>query len=493
MSTQPEHLSRVVTGRDEMNFAEFPIALLSDRAPAGQNTLVFEDTVRDKGTGQPVVRKLTIRGADGLGLPTSTDADVLIALIQVTKQRSDFGERRVHFTRYELIKFLGWPDKGASYRRLREAFDRWMGVYLTYDNAWWDNRRKSWVTEKFHVLDNVTIYEREPTPRKNEQNVLPFSSFVWNEVVFRSFRDGYLKRLDLDFFFSLGTATAKQMYRFLDKHFHHAGRLEYDLETFAFQHVGLSRSSCKAPNGGVHTGKIREKLGPAVKELEERGFLEPLPLEERFRQVRRGEWRVVFVEHRGRQKGPKELVAPPKVSPLEQALIDRGVTPAIALDLVAHFKPDRIQAQLEVFDTLAAAKDKRVSKNPAGFLVKAIQKDYLKPKDVETPTEKRQKAERKTQAEQRAAEAAAKREAAEKARLAAERAPLEAYWDALTPAQQRELEAEAVRTAEPWIREKLTGKGAKPSALADAYRRAAIDRLIRQRLAEPTLPGLEDA
>ena len=30
-----------------------------------------------------------------------------------------------------------------------------------YEKAWWDNSAKSWVDEQFHVLDNVTLYDRE--------------------------------------------------------------------------------------------------------------------------------------------------------------------------------------------------------------------------------------------------------------------------------------------------------------------------------------------
>ncbi len=30
-------------GKDEMNFAEFPIALLTDRVPKGQKSIKFED------------------------------------------------------------------------------------------------------------------------------------------------------------------------------------------------------------------------------------------------------------------------------------------------------------------------------------------------------------------------------------------------------------------------------------------------------------------
>ena len=36
-------------GRDEMNLADFPLAVLASRAPKGIDSLVFEDTVWDKG------------------------------------------------------------------------------------------------------------------------------------------------------------------------------------------------------------------------------------------------------------------------------------------------------------------------------------------------------------------------------------------------------------------------------------------------------------
>src|SRR4051794_10522543 len=47
-------------GRDEMNLAEYPIALLADRAPKDVKTLVYKD--KDQ--------TLTITGSDLLGLPT---------------------------------------------------------------------------------------------------------------------------------------------------------------------------------------------------------------------------------------------------------------------------------------------------------------------------------------------------------------------------------------------------------------------------------------
>ena len=36
-----------------------------------------------------------------------------------------------------------------------------MGVTLYYQNAWWNKKRRCWVDEKFHVLDNTRLFQRD--------------------------------------------------------------------------------------------------------------------------------------------------------------------------------------------------------------------------------------------------------------------------------------------------------------------------------------------
>ena len=291
--------------KDELNLAEFPIAALTDRIPDGQTTLVFEDRL-ERRDSPPIVRRLTIMGTHKHGLPTSLDDEVLVGLIQLTKRRSNFTDPRVQFSRYELIELLGWPQSGQSYRRIEEALHRWVGVVLMYENAWWDNEAKSWVDEQFHVLDNVTLYDRErwrtsarsgkagkgeKSGSKVDKPPLPLSSFRWNEVIFRSFQSGNLKQLDLEFYLKLRLPTTKRMYRFLDKRFYRRSRLDFDLRTLACEHIGLSRSY--APT------ELKRRLKPALEEMEQLGFLEPLGPEERYSYVKRGCWRIIFI--RGRQ------------------------------------------------------------------------------------------------------------------------------------------------------------------------------------------------
>src|SRR5580704_15720624 len=88
-------------GRDEMNLAEFPITLLTDRVPKEQKEAVYQDEIFDERTGRTLSRKLTIT-AGNHGLTTPVDDEIILALIQLTKIKNNFTRRKVEFTRHEL-------------------------------------------------------------------------------------------------------------------------------------------------------------------------------------------------------------------------------------------------------------------------------------------------------------------------------------------------------------------------------------------------------
>ena len=362
--------------KDELNLAEFPIAALTDRVPDGQNTLVFEDHLEQR-DGPPIVRRLSISGHGKLGLPAALDDQVIVGLIQLTKRQNNFTNARVYFSRYELIELLGWPQDGHSYRRIEEALNRWVGVVLSYENAWWDNDEKSWVDETFHIIDNVTLYDREKAMNKASsakgKRPKPMSSFRWNEVMFRSFQSGNLKQLDLEFYLGLRLPTSKRLYRFLDKRFYHRERVDFDLRILACEHVGMSREY--APT------ELKRRLRPALDELEKNGFLEPLHDNERYVNVEKGRWRILFVrgpKRRAEEDAAKETNT---AEALHAELTSRGVHHLVASDLVSKHPSDRIRAKIEVFDWLVGHSDQHVQRNPAGYLVASIRDDYAIPDD----------------------------------------------------------------------------------------------------------------
>lgn len=439
--------------KDELNLAEFPIAALTDRIPDGQTTLVFEDKLERRDSA-PIVRRLTIMGTPKHGLPTSLDDEVLVGLIQLTKRRSNFDDPRVSFSRYELIELLGWPQSGQSYHRIEESLNRWVGVTLMYENAWWDNTAKSWVDENFHVLDNVTLYDRErrktgktkasakgsKANAKVEKAPLPLSSFKWNEVIFQSFQSGNLKQLDLEFYLKLRLPTTKRMFRFLDKRFYRRIRLDFDLRTLACEHIGMSRSY--APT------ELKRRLKPALEELEQLGFLEPLTPEERYSYVSRGCWRIILI--RGQATQAADVTIDAGLADLVVALKERGVSAKVSADLVAHHPHDRIRTKIEVFDWLIKNGDKRVGKNAAGYLVSSIKADYQAPgafkeEEVAKKTKAKVKAAEKTK---QADKAKAREESAKTSKREAE---LKVKWDALDSGR-RELILDMVKRENPGLR-----------------------------------------
>jgi hypothetical protein len=431
------------SGKDEMNLAEFPIALLSERVPRGQKTIEFEDRFYD-GAGKLITRRVTITGSDKYGLPTAKDDEVILGLIQLTRRANGFSSRTVRFSRSDLIRLLAWPDTGPSYKRLTLAFHRWLGVSLHYDNAWWDKAQERWTTVGFHIIESFKLASEGGGPRGQLES--PVSRFTWNEDVFRSFQAGYLKQLNLDFYLDLTLPTAKRIYRFLDKRFYHRDEWVFDLKEFALDHVGLSRKY----EGNT---QLARKLEPAIRELEERGFLMPLPAEARYDKVSSRKWLVRFVRRRGKDAMPGPS-APANAAPcpeLIEALTSRGVTPSTARHLASAHPEERIREKLESFDWLRSEKDGRVLRSPAGFLVQSIRENYEVPEGFRLHAEKARVTAAQCKRARLLEEERERREAAEEEleRLRQER--VRAYWDSLAEDEQGSVWSRAVETANPFF------------------------------------------
>lgn len=457
---------KINEGRDELNLAEFPLCAIAHRLPSGQKTLRFEDCVWDEHRGEMITRHLTITGSDAHGLPTALDDEVLLGLIQLSKLQN-FAARKVHFTRYQLIQVLGWRAESKSYERIEESLNRWTGVTLYYQNAWRNRADQCWVNEKFHVLDNVTLChrgERLALARAGDQSEMPLSSFVWNEVLFASFRAGNLKRIDFDFIKGLRSAIARRLYRFLDKRFFHRGHWEFDLKEFAWEHIGLARS--------YDAANLKRKLRTGIAELEQRGFLRALPEEERFRKVSSGEWRVVFERAEAlpvAAHGTPELQG--EAHAVAAALVERGVTPSTAQSTVAKHPLAAIKTQLEVFDWMVSRADPKLSRNPPGFLLSSIRGEYVPPREFLNRAADAQRAERLAEGQRRLAERQRQRELETQAKERKRDEAIASFWAALTPPERDRLEAEALAQATALQQTLLTGCG----SLAQTTRKTVLD------------------
>jgi len=133
---------------------------------------------------------------------------------------------------------------------------------------------------------------------------------------------------------------------------------------------------------------------------------------------------------------------------------------------------------------MVGKQDKRLARSPAGYLVKSITDDYAPPKGYVGREERRAREEAERARERQAAEDR-RRERAEAAREKAERQAIDAYWSALTPEQQAELDAAATAQADPAEVAQEWG------ALRKLGQRLRRDQYIRQLLTSQATPPVE--
>jgi plasmid replication initiation protein len=448
-------------GRDEMNMAEFPIACLTSRPDKTVKTLQFEDRIWDRSRGGWTARRLTISASEKYGLPTALDDEVILGLVQLTRE-NEFASRQVFFSRYQLIRLMGWRNEGKSYTRLETSLKRWIGVTFYYENAWWDKAKQSWVDESFHILERVSLFRRRKGAQGRDSEPA-LSMFCWNEAVFRSFQSGYLKSIDLELFRRLNSPVAKRLYRLLDKRFYHRSRWEFELRELACEHVGLSR--------GYDAAGLKRKLRPAIAELESVGYLKAMESEQRFVRIGRGRWQVRLVKRTTRRDRSERADAS---GGLKAALICHGVNAATAARLTADYPAEEIRKHLQALDWLLANDGGRSLSSPAGFLVQSIRDGYDIPAAL---------AERigRTSARGGGSGGPGLQQEDELSRRTQAR-KIDRYLKRLTPERRRHLEERALASAPPLLASRYkqaVSEGVQ--VLVDVYRRVIVQQHLSDR------------
>ena len=409
--------SKTITfSRDEMNLAEFPLAVLSTRVNPNIKTLEFQDTIytQDK---KPITRKWIITGADKFGLPTSSDDEVLMGLLKLTADK-EFENPKVVFTRYELLKILNWTTEGRSYQRLQKSLDRLSGVRIKAANAFYDNKTKENCTKNFGI-----IVAYEINSGRGEQNQPSF--FIWSDEMFESFQKGYIKKLDLDFYLSLKSAVSKRLYRYLDKYFYYKSVIELDLFKLAYEKIGISRNF-------KYASSLKQQINPALEELLQKNFIKKFEFtgkgknsqiiiyrtstsqlclssgisstekskltqnlkEENQKEVFNEYDTYSFAQGNSGITGIKnEVIDITELDPLTklkneiiEKLKQRQIKETQSLKLLKEKtlkNLNKISKIIEYYDYLVGIKSVLVSKSPVGFLYRAIEKEdtfYLPPK-----------------------------------------------------------------------------------------------------------------
>lgn len=230
-------------GRDEMNLVELAFGPIT---AGGSNTLDISRTVFDPLLKRQVTRQTIITGSDAFGLPRPIDDQVLVGMKALTYE-SGFADRKVRFSRYQLCRTIGWPTDGRAYRRIEDSLNRIAGTTLQFKDAWYDKGDSEFKSKTFHLIDDLELCSRDRLERTRKAAMRvdqPLCHIVWNEAVWKSFDDGFIRKLDMNLFRRIASGRRREvpirLYRILDKRFYKSSTVRLDLKRLAVGTLGLS-------------------------------------------------------------------------------------------------------------------------------------------------------------------------------------------------------------------------------------------------------------
>lgn len=263
-----EHLQQrtarpaVPKSKYEMNLAEFPLAFLTTKIPRGTEVLEYHDMIVGK-DGKEIQRRWRIYPHPKYGFPTPSTQATLFELFQIWAQ-SNFDSPIIHFgSVYELIKRRGLSqDDKRTYERIRRDLNLLVGVTIEAKDAFWDNEKKAYVDQTFHLFEMVRFYRKDSTSQRQPSSLRAFieaSKTLWGSIEASGLIT--LKYVDAEFFRSL-SPIQQRLALYLGKMLYSAVEHRRDVLQLARQLPILAKNSWH----------IKEEITKACEGLIAKGF-----------------------------------------------------------------------------------------------------------------------------------------------------------------------------------------------------------------------------
>jgi hypothetical protein len=387
--------------------------------------------------GKTIEAQATILPSAKYGLPTTADLDKYLAFHKLLEHmRNRVGEisNPVGFTSTQLLTVLGIKDAGNNYQDIHEWLQRMTLTGINSKGVVYMARRKTWVSDTFHVFDRVvTMGSTLPDGKVADRN------YVWlSDWQLENINSNYLLPIDLETYRKLRNQIAKILVPLLQVWLY-ASRAEGRFEKRYPELCEILDIVCHK-----HLSLIRRQLEPSLGELAEHGYLaawaiQPTADGREFKLVAtHGE--KFYRDQKIRSGGPAGQIEAAAV-PLLKQLTERGINEVQAHRLLRSLPTDQpVLDQLEYGDYLIW-KSRTAIKNAPGFYIYLLRHNILPPDTFETSNRK----EARLRNERRDAEDSRRRIALEDEYHDFCREHVRAYFRSLPQEEQREMLADKTR------------------------------------------------
>lgn len=406
--------------KQDSNFLEYPTYVL-------RHTGYSKEIVIEKENGK---YRLATHNPK---LPDRLDRALLYYVLEKI-WKNNFKSEEIRTTRYKVAKeVIGGTGKN-NYARLMDGLKRWKDISVEFEGIFYEGDQRT--TRYFGFLNDVILHEET-----NELIIRVNKQFLEQQQ-----KTGYYRLIDWKQFKNFNKDISARLYEILQ-----IRTLPWKIEFEALiEKLTLSTG---------YPAHIMSKLISAVNEINHKTAL---CINVNYYKNPEGKTIFVFDSVAKIPKIPRkrqmnlqfslpieELLKTPADEESSDERIDmlvaRNVTKTTAHELVEKY-PDRITEHVDILDYLIERKDPKVTKNPAGFLCKSIEKDYAVPKGY---VSKEERIRRKEQHEQQRQEAV-KQETQKRDQINTEQkmaAEIDKFIATLSPEQQKKLRQQAKQEA----------------------------------------------
>lgn len=316
---------------------------------------VVDATLED---GRKAQRRFRYTPSKEYGDTTDFDRDVYRAIILHAFQNGGMPpDGIVYFSLYQLRKILDLPEKGDSYRKIRESIVKLQTMSVNADTYW--QELKGFKSEYYSTFNRVNFEANEDRyGRASEHHWVRF-----DEVIVRSYHEGYVRDLDHNFYFSLNKKHSRALYSEIDLGRGKGLVWELPLSDLSLR-LGMA-ASYRSPSAK------KRALAAAHEEMKRKGFLAGVSFPDK------GTVRYEVAEDFVVERTCLERRWTPEEEATIRALIRNDVRAGAARELVAT------KGTVLCNYYLRALPYQKWVRSPGGFLYKYISEE--KPLDVEPP------------------------------------------------------------------------------------------------------------
>lgn len=373
----PQELVRVEKSLQSIGF--FAAGLKGPTSPASASATRTVTQVVKQPDGRRIQARAVITAPQDLGLPTTADRDKYMALMKlVLDRRVQEGpvSNPVRFSGYQLLRLLRLSLAGYHYDEINDWLKRMTATTIMSESIVFLADRKEYVTDIFHVFDQVTLYGQDCGDGVRAEEYEVYLS-RWQ---LQNINSGFLLQMDLNAYLELRRDIAKTLFGHLHVWFFASrGRtVEKDYKDF-----------CELFNIQVwpYLSKIKQILLPSMDELTAIGYLASWDV---VRSSSAGGFKIILSPGdrllttpalAGVAKRLAERAATPPVWMAE--LISRGVHEAMVRQLALDMPDEQqVEDQIDYADQIVRQNPKL--RNPPGLYVSFLRDNIVVPAGIET-------------------------------------------------------------------------------------------------------------